>query len=134
MDPLTEIDWNKNEKIYRDGIPTLLRHIEPASILELTFWSDSNGGFNFDAYQANGNGELIRLGDRADDWGVMWDDLGLDELFEDVADRLAENDDFDSLDAKIRVTLRRAVEALAAQGFGFDASHVVRWKIRDEVE
>jgi hypothetical protein len=133
MDLLAKIDWGQIERIYREGFPILLRQIDPSNPLSLTFWSDSNGGFNFDAYQSFEGGTMIRLGDRAGDWGGSWKDLELDGVFEEVAENLAEKADFDSLNVKMRTTIRAVAETLVAQNFGFDSGQIVHWKIQDEV-
>ena len=107
---LDEINWEEITKIYTDGIPRLLRHATAAPKIEVVLWSDSNGGFNFDAYQKFEDGSQKRLGDSETDWGIEFDHLH--DTFEEVADTLANEDDFDSLDAAIRQRLRSVAEIL----------------------
>lgn len=106
MSALSRIEWSRIERIFREGIPTLVAAREQAHPLGLCLWSDSNGGFNFDVYQflfddsdqnlkgiSKGNRQ-IRLGDHVEGWGDDWIDLN--ELMEEVAEELADEDDFDT--------------------------------------
>lgn len=142
MSALSKIDWKRINGIFRQGILTLVAAHEETNPLALCFWSDSNGGFNFDGYQLlfddstqdlkgkfKGN-QQIRLGDRVEGWGDDWTDL--DELIEEVGEELAEKDDFDSLDQKIRKTLRSVAEDLAKQNFGLPPAIKIWWMIVDE--
>lgn len=142
MSALSRIDWSLIERIFREGIPTLIAACDRTHPLAVCLWSDSNGGFNFDGYQfffENPSLDLrgiskgdrqIRLGDRIEGWGCGWNDL--DELMEEVGEELAEDDDFDSLDQKIRKTLRDVAEGLASRNFGLASGDKVWWMIVDE--
>lgn len=142
MSALSRIDWSRIERIFLEGIPTLVAAHEKAHPLALCLRSDSNGGFNFDVYQLlfddsdqNLQGiskadRQLRLGDRVDGWGDEWIDLN--ELMEEVGEELADEDDFDSLDQKIRETLRSVAEGLANRNFGLAPRDEIWWMIADE--
>lgn len=143
MSALSRVDWSRIERIFREGIPALVAVRDKAQPLALCLWSDSNGGFNFDVYQflfddsrrnlqgiAKGNRQ-IRLGDRVEGWGNDWRDL--DDLMDEVNEELADADDSDSVDQKIRETLRSVAENLADQNFGTASEDEIWWMIVDEV-
>ncbi len=145
MNPLFRIDWDYIARIYEAGIPRLLKEVDEVDPMALCFWSDSNGGFNFDIYQVVVHKQLesleglvkfpgenqIRLGDRVPQWGHEWSQL--DEIFEEVGEELADEDDYESLDAKIRSTLRDVAERFAALNFGVASDRVAWWMITGEV-
>jgi hypothetical protein len=145
MNPLSRIDWDYIATIYETGIPRLLKEVDMVDPMALCFWSDSNGGLNFDIYQIVGNEELesleglakipggkqISLGDRVPGWGHDWSQLN--DLFEEVGDELADDDDYESLDEKIRSTFRNVAERFAALNFGMASDRPVWWMITGEV-
>lgn len=145
MNPLSRIDWDYIATIYETGIPRLLKEVDMVDPMALCFWSDSNGGFNFDIYQVVVDGQFesleglvkipgekqIRLGDRVLGWGNEWSQL--DDIFEEVGDELADEDDYESLDEKIRSTFRNVAERFAAINFGMASDRPVWWMITGEV-
>ena len=130
MSAIDEINWDEISGIYREGIPRLLRHVTPAPEISIVLWSDSNGGFNFDVYQKLEDGGQRRLGDLEADWGAEFDHLH--EVFEEAADRLAGEDDFDSLDQAIRQRLRAVAENTDMVAAVPDSVKRVNWRILDE--
>ena len=132
MNAVDKINWDEITKIYIDGIPRLLRHATPAPKIDVVLLSDSNGGFNFDAYQKFEDGTQTRLGDSEAEWGVKFDHLH--DLFEEVAGTLAEEGDFDSLDLTVRKTLRAVAQELNMVAATPDSVEEVTWRIHGEIQ
>ena len=132
MSALDDINWDEVERVYSDGIVRLLRHATPASDVSVVLWSDSNGGFNFDIYQKFDDGSQKRLGDQESEWGDQF--CNFDEIFEEAADELAGEDDYDSLDLSIRQRLRHAAESTDFVAAAPSGVVNVQWRIQGEIE
>jgi hypothetical protein len=132
MSALDDINWDEVASVYSDGIVRLLRHATPASDISVVLWSDSNGGFNFDIYQKFDDGSQRRLGDHESEWGDQF--CHLDEIFEEAAEQLAEEENYDSLDLSIRQRLRDAAESTDFVAASPSGVMNVRWRIQDEIE
>jgi hypothetical protein len=125
---LDDIDWGQLERVYALGVPQLLAGVEPSPRVTLKFWTDTNGGFNFDAYQRDEAGDNVRLGELAEDWGSHWEDLDLDDKFEQLNEALEEAEDFETGEAvvaKMQELLRQEVEKHAGNNYGLPADVTV---------
>lgn len=128
-----DIDWDTVRKIYRRKLDSFHNHVSARSDAppeaRLLFYTELNGGWNFNIVREVSDSEMENYGDTIPGW---YDDPeGYDAAFALLAHDLEDIDAAQRINARFLSILTEEVEARVPRNFGFPASTRVTWKVHD---